>query len=69
MKKLFRLLVSIAFPWIVLLIHDDPLRAFFAIIMQITIVGWIPASVWAWKSYKEIDQQNAPKPSERRDVQ
>ena len=63
------LFLSIAFPWLVLLINDDPLGAFIAIIMQGTVIGWLPASVWAWRSAKKALKNTKQTPnSESRDV-
>ena len=52
MKRTFLLILAILFPWVVLLINDDPVGAFLAMAMQVTVVGWIPASMWAWRSAK-----------------
>ncbi len=52
MKKLKRILMSIvaiAFPWIIVLLDDNPGGALVALLMQATAIGWIPASVWAWR--------------------
>ena len=63
------LFLSIMFPWLVLFINDDPMGAFIAMVLQVTVIGWIPASLWAWKSVKKnaADKKPATK-SERRDV-
>ena len=53
MKGILMRFLAITFPWLVLLINDDPVGALFAMIMQVTIIGWIPASIWAWKSIKK----------------
>lgn len=50
MKRLFLAFLAIVFPWVVMLIYDNPGGALIAIIMQATIVGWIPASMWAWRT-------------------
>ena len=47
MKRKLLLMVAIAFPWVILLMDDNPLGAVFAIILQATLIGWIPASMWA----------------------
>ena len=52
MKRIFLLFLTIFFPWIVLLMNDDPVSAFIAMFMQVTIIGWIPASIWARRSIK-----------------
>ena len=48
--KLKRILISglaIAFPWLILLINDNPGGALVALFLQATVIGWIPASIWA----------------------
>lgn len=42
-------LLAIFFPWIVLLLYDNPGGALVALILQATGIGWIPASIWAWR--------------------
>ena len=54
MKKHFlkRTLMSglaIFFPWVIMLIDDNPGGFLIAIVLQATVVGWIPASIWAWR--------------------
>lgn len=63
------LFLAIFFPWIVLLINDDPLGALIAMVMQATLIGWIPASLWAWRSVKKTSKNKKQTPhSESRDV-
>ena len=52
MKKLYSFL-AIFFPWLVLFLYDNPGGAIIALAMQATIIGWIPASVWAWRVVHE----------------
>lgn len=59
MKRLFMFLLSIGFPWIILLMDDNPGGALVALIMQATIIGWIPAAIWARRIVKE--KQNEEK--------
>ena len=42
-----RLLVSLIFPWLTFFTIGRPIAGFFCLIMQITIIGWIPATIWA----------------------
>lgn len=49
LKKLLMSLLSILFPWAVLLIYDNPGGAIVALIMQATVIGWPFATVWTWK--------------------
>jgi uncharacterized membrane protein YqaE (UPF0057 family) len=43
-------ILAILIPWLVLLIKDEPLMAIIALILQASIIGWIPAAIWAWRS-------------------
>jgi hypothetical protein len=47
------------FPWVILLINDDPGGAFVALIMQATIIGWPFAASKAMAIVRE--QNNAAK--------
>ncbi len=49
MKRFFWSLLAIFFPWVVLLLDDNPGGAVVALVMQATLFGWIPASMWAWR--------------------
>lgn len=49
MKKFFMSFISIFFPWLVLLLDDNPGGALLALIMQATLIGWFPATMWAWR--------------------
>ena len=43
-------ILAIMLPWLVLLIKDEPLLAIIALILQSTIIGWIPGIIWAWRA-------------------
>lgn len=53
LKRLLWKFLCIAFPWIVLLLHDNPGGALTAVLMQATLIGWIPATMWALRTVKE----------------
>lgn len=53
MMRIFWTFLSVAFPWIVLLIHDNPGGAIVALVMQTTLIGWIPATLWAMRTVQE----------------
>jgi len=48
-KRIFMSILAMLFPWAVLLIYDNPGGAIISLIMQATIIGWIPATMWAWR--------------------
>ncbi len=53
MSRFLSKLLAIFFPWITLFILDNPGGALVALIMQTTIIGWLPASLWALRVLKE----------------
>lgn len=42
-------ILAVFFPWMILLIYDNPGGALVALIMQATIIGWPFATIWAWQ--------------------
>ncbi|HVT62733.1 MAG TPA: hypothetical protein VHD33_04510 [Legionellaceae bacterium] len=41
-------MVAIFFPAIIIFADDNPLGAILALILQASVIGWIPAMLWAW---------------------
>ncbi len=48
-SKILRVLAMIM-PCGVFFIQDDPITGFFVLILQASLVGWIPACIWAWRT-------------------
>ncbi len=42
-----RLLIALLLPWLVFFTIKRPVSGIICLILQITIVGWIPAAIWA----------------------
>lgn len=53
MKNFIMSTLAIFFPWVVMLIEDNLGGALLALILQATVIGWIPASMWAWRVVHE----------------
>ncbi len=53
MKRIWMLFLTIFFPWFVILINDNPVGALIALVMQVTIIGWIPAIIWARRTVRK----------------
>lgn len=60
-KRFLMSLIVVFFPWVALLIYDNPGGALVALLLQATVVGWIPASMWAWRT---VNDQGKPSPDE-----
>ncbi|MEI6096498.1 MAG: YqaE/Pmp3 family membrane protein, partial [Gammaproteobacteria bacterium] len=56
-KRKLLSLVAILFPWAIIFSDDNPLGAFLALAMQVTLIGWIPAVMWAWKIVHRVPEE------------
>lgn len=61
MIRFFWMLLSLTFPWLVLLLNDNPGGAIICLIMQATLVGWIPATLWAMRVVNENHKETKKK--------
>ncbi|MGH9542250.1 MAG: YqaE/Pmp3 family membrane protein [Terriglobales bacterium] len=57
-----RLLIAFLLPWLTFFTIGRPFAGIFCLILQITILGWIPATIWAvyalgqYKTDKKIEK-------------
>ena len=42
-----RLVIAILLPWLLFFTIGRPLAGIFCLILQISLIGWIPAAIWA----------------------
>jgi uncharacterized membrane protein YqaE (UPF0057 family) len=42
-----RLLISLILPWLTFFTIGRPFSGIICLILQITVIGWIPATIWA----------------------
>ncbi len=49
-KRLFKLFLAFFFPWMIFLMYDNPGAALVSLLMQATIIGWPPATIWALRT-------------------
>ena len=53
-----RLIVALILPWLLFFTIGRPLAGIICLILQITLIGWVPAAIWA--AYT-LSQYNADK--------
>ena len=44
---MIRLLLALLIPWFVFFTMGKPIQGILCLILQITLIGWIPAAIWA----------------------
>jgi uncharacterized membrane protein YqaE (UPF0057 family) len=42
-----RLIIAFMLPWLTFFTIGRPFAGFLCLILQITLIGWIPATIWA----------------------
>ena len=42
-----RLLIALILPWLVFFTIGRPLAGIVCLILQVTLIGWVPAAIWA----------------------
>ncbi|NRA82817.1 MAG: YqaE/Pmp3 family membrane protein [Gammaproteobacteria bacterium] len=42
-----RLLLALIFPWLQFFTIGRPIAGIICLILQITVIGWIPAAIWS----------------------
>jgi TM2 domain-containing membrane protein YozV len=49
-----RLLIAIILPWLLFFTIGRPLAGIVCLILQVTLIGWIPAAIWAVYSLSQF---------------
>ncbi|AYQ27292.1 MULTISPECIES: YqaE/Pmp3 family membrane protein [unclassified Polaromonas] len=42
-----RLLIALILPWLTFFTIGRPFAGIFCLLLQITLIGWLPATIWA----------------------
>ncbi|MCP3708391.1 YqaE/Pmp3 family membrane protein [Paraburkholderia sp. CNPSo 3274] len=48
-----RLLIALILPWLLFFTIGRPIAGIVCLILQITLIGWIPAAIWAMYSLSQ----------------
>jgi uncharacterized membrane protein YqaE (UPF0057 family) len=49
-----RYVLAFFFPWLSLLLQGKIISGFICLLLQITIIGWIPAFLWAYTALNRM---------------
>jgi uncharacterized membrane protein YqaE (UPF0057 family) len=67
--RILLIFLAIFFPWIVLLVKDDPGGALVALLLQATIIGWLPATIWAIRVVRKKPNAKTDKQATKKEIQ
>ena len=46
-EKKMRLLIALVLPWLTFFTIGRPFAGIFCLVLQLTLIGWLPATIWA----------------------
>lgn len=49
-----RLLIALILPWLTFFTIGRPIAGIICLILQITVIGWLPAAIWAVYSLSQF---------------
>lgn len=55
LEKLMRLIIAILLPFLVFFTIGRPIAGIICLILQITLIGWLPAAIWAVYALGQYD--------------
>ncbi|MEX2618259.1 MAG: YqaE/Pmp3 family membrane protein [Alphaproteobacteria bacterium] len=50
-----RILIALVLPWLLFFTIGRPLAGIICLILQLTVIGWIPAAIWAVYSLSQYN--------------
>ena len=50
-----RLLIALLLPWLLFFTVGHPIPGIICLILQITLIGWVPAAIWAVYSLSQFN--------------
>jgi uncharacterized membrane protein YqaE (UPF0057 family) len=65
-----RLLIALFLPWLVFFTIKRPIAGIICLLLQLTLIGWIPATIWAVYALSQYktDQKIAKALADRRSI-
>ena len=65
-----RLLIALFLPWMTFFTIGKPISGIVCLILQLTLIGWIPATIWAVYALSQYktDQKIAKALADRRSI-
>ncbi|MBS0640408.1 MAG: YqaE/Pmp3 family membrane protein [Acetobacteraceae bacterium] len=52
-----RLLIAILLPWLLFFTIGRPFAGIICLILQITVIGWVPAAMWAVYALSQFETE------------
>jgi hypothetical protein len=59
-------IIAIILPWLSFFLRGKILTGFICLILQITLIGWLPVAIWALMSWRNEKNENLIKQMEKK---
>lgn len=53
---MFRILIAFFIPWLTFFTIGRPIAGIICLLLQITVLGWVPAAIWALLALRSYDE-------------
>lgn len=54
---MIRIIIALLFPWLTFFTIGRPIAGIICLILQLTILGWLPAAIWAVYALSEYNSE------------
>lgn len=54
---MIRIIIALLFPWLTFFTISRPIAGIICLILQLTILGWLPAAIWAVYALSEYNSE------------
>jgi len=56
---MIRLLIALLVPWLLFFTIGHPFAGILCVLLHLTIIGWLPAAIWAVLAWRDYEAQMA----------
>lgn len=61
---MIRVLIAFFLPWLTFFTIGRPIAGIICLLLQISILGWVPAAIWAFLALRKYDLQAGARSAE-----
>lgn len=55
---MLRVLIAFFIPWLSFFTIGRPIAGIICLLLQVTLLGWVPAAIWAFLALRSYDEQH-----------
>lgn len=55
---MLRVLIAFFIPWLTFFTIGRPIAGIICLLLQVSVLGWVPAAIWAFLALRSYDEQH-----------